>query len=306
MKHKIVKLPNGKLVRQQQDDLLSVITDIDVLAAAAFTYDNSIESASTPIPMNSSYNTGENRNPQRLAGHDIVIIGAGAIGSYSAFFLAPAQINIHLIDFKKVQFKHTQAGRTIYDGSLIGLYKVNAAKLKIESSFPGTKVIPLPYNIDEIPDIELQRLFSRSILVLLAFDDPAQLIRINKLAYPVVDFIQAAMHTAGLSGHIVISIPLVTPCLSCTLDIKRAEDIQRLDSEPANSWDIINVAQQTARIAIEIMYSKVTCSDITRWDTSKNLIYIANTKQQLSPDGPGLIYENSQRRPGCPVCNSPP
>jgi hypothetical protein len=65
----------------------------------------------------------------------------------------------------------------------------------------------------------------------------------------------------------------------------------------------MTVAQQAARIAVDISYSKVTGQHISRWDTSKNLVYIANTKQTLSPDGPGMKFEGSQRQTGCPVCN---
>ena len=146
-------------------------------------------------------------------------------------------------------------------------------------------------------------MFARSLVVILAIDDPQQMIRISDLAYPIVELIQVAMHTGGLSGHIAVCVPFVTPCLRCTLDVSGPRDIHRLDSEPANSLDIVTVAQQVARTAVDIMYSKVTGQHITRWDTSKNLIYIANTKQELSPDGPGIRFEGSQKRPGCPVCN---
>jgi hypothetical protein len=80
--------------------------------------------------------------------------------------------------------------------------------------------------------------------------------------------------------------------------------MRRLDSEPANSLDIVNLAQNAARFALDIAYSKVTGRPIIRWDPTKNLIFIANTKQDTSPDGPGLHFEDSRRWPGCPVCNS--
>jgi hypothetical protein len=51
------------------------------------------------------------------------------------------------------------------------------------------------------------------------------------------------------------------------------------------------------------MYSKVTGQPIIRWDTTKNLLFIANTKQDSSPEGPGLIWESSRKRPGCSVCS---
>ena len=79
--------------------------------------------------------------------------------------------------------------------------------------------------------------------------------------------------------------------------------IHRLDSEPGSSWHIRNVAQQAAMIAIDIMYSKVTGEHISRWDTSKNLIYISNSRDDLNPDGPGMRFEGSRKRPDCRICN---
>jgi hypothetical protein len=96
----------------------------------------------------------------------------------------------------------------------------------------------------------------------------------------------------------------VTPCVRCTLGINSSQDIHRLDGERGNSLDIVNVAQQAARITADILYSKVTGRPTTRWDNSKNLIYVANTREELSPDGPGLHFEASQKRPGCAICSS--
>ena len=148
-------------------------------------------------------------------------------------------------------------------------------------------------------------MFARSLAVILVIDDPEQIIRISDLAYSIgVELIQVAMHAGGLSGHIAVCVPFVTPCLRCTLEISGSQDIHRLDSEHANSIDIVTVVQYAARIVTDIMYSKVTGQHITRWNTSKNLIYIANTKQEISPDGPGIFFESCQKRADCPICSS--
>jgi hypothetical protein len=140
--------------------------------------------------------------------------------------------------------------------------------------------------------------------MVLALDDPDQLLRISDLAYPITELVQPAMHAKGESGHIAICVPFATPCLRCILGVNDATDIRRLDSEPASGLDIAAVAHQAARITLDIAYSKVTCQPITRWDTTKNLVYLSNTKGELSPDGPGLHFEESRKRPGCPVCDN--
>ena len=96
-------------------------------------------------------------------------------------------------------------------------------------------------------------------------------------------------------------------CLRCTLDISEATDITRLDSEPADSLDITNLAAHAARFVSALAYSKATGQPITRWDVTKNLIYVANAREELSPDGPGLYFEGGiQIRPGCPICHNLP
>jgi hypothetical protein len=210
---------------------------------------------------------------------------------------------INVIDAGTVQSKHTTGGRTIYDPTQVGLKKVHALKDKIERDHPGTVVNTLPYNTAEIPDSEWKSMFRRSLVALLMIDDGHEMVRLSDLAYPITELVQPAMHARGASAHIVICAPFVTPCLRCVLDVDHATDIRRLDSEPAAGLDIAAVAQLAARIALDIAYSKVTGRPINRWDTSKNLIYLSNTKDELSPDGPGLHFEESRKRHGCPVCN---
>ena len=304
MKRKWIKMPNGKLAKRKPDKLqLYLARNASQAPVNEEAFDFAIEQASfSPSQNQQQYNTNT-FDSRKLAGHEITIFGAGSVGSILAYGLGSAQLIINALDSKNVESKHTTGGRTIYTPDQIGLAKVEALKQKLERDFLGTKVNALPYDVGEIPTNELVSMLSRSLVVILAIDDPKQIIRISNLAYPIVELIQVAMHRGAASGHIALSVPFTSPCLRCTLDIENSEDIHQLHSEPANSWDIMTVAQQAAKIAIDIMYSKVTCSDITRWDTSKNLIYIANTKQQLSPDGPGMHFEGSQKRPGCPICN---
>jgi molybdopterin/thiamine biosynthesis adenylyltransferase len=238
----------------------------------------------------------------RLEGLEILIFGAGSVGSYILWALAMARLIIHLFDSKKVEPKHAQSGRTIYDSTQIGQFKVYAAKEKIEKNFIGTTVFPAAYNVAEIPDIELIERFKKAALVIVVIDDPAQIIRINHLCYPLTTaMIQCGIHRQGHSSHIAFTMPHQTPCLACTLGIHSERDIHRLDTEPAAGIDISIAAQLAARIALDILYSKVTGKPITRWNATKNLLFITNT-QQTTPDGPGIEYESGQRRPDCLIC----
>ena len=302
---KRIKLPGGRLVTKRPDKLRLLLSENRSLIEAPV-YDTGRSAAGSQNQAGSEQRTYDNEafDIERLVGFEVTILGAGSVGSYLAYFLAAASLILNIIDFKKVEYRHTTGGRTVYKAATAGLYKVNALKQIIEGDRLGATVNPLPYNVAEINDTELKALFARSALVVIAIDDPAQLLRAADLAYPMVEYIQVALQSGAKSGYIAVSAPFATPCLRCTLDIDSHDDIQRLDSEPANSFDIVTVAQLAAKVAVDIIYSKATGQNITRWDTSKNLIYVANTRQQLSPEGPGIIMEGSSKRHNCPTCSN--
>jgi len=297
------KTPSGKYIQRKPDRLRLYLSQHTAPVPAPWL------ATAHPEPQTQQPGTSSDRpyrtdtfDSGKLAGVELTVIGAGSMGSHMARQLGPARALLNVMDDKTVQAKHTEGGRTAYTPDQIGQRKVEALRSIVERDYPGTKVIPYPYKTSDIPDVELQQIFARSSVVVMAMDDPPEILRNAKLIYPLTELVQVAAHGGAVSGHIVLSSPFATPCLACTLNISGASDIHRLDSEPANSWDIIAIAQLAARMVVDIIYSKVTGQPITRWDTSKNLIYIANTKQELSPDGPGLHHEGSTRRPDCPIC----
>ena len=304
MTSKWQKMPNGRRLRQAPDRLALWLADCEPLIPAliAPSGDYSTDASAPQSQAFQGYHT-EDFDPRKLRGKEITILGAGSVAGYVSHFLGLAELVQHVVDFKKVDSRHTQGGRTIYEATQIGLWKVHALKQKVERDYPGTTVHPYPLNVAEIPDGELRNLFVRSLVVIVAIDDPVEMLRAADLAYPMVELIQVGMHRKALSGHIAISIPIVTPCLRCTLGINSAQEIHRLDGERGSSLDIINVAHQAASIAVDIMYSKVTGQNITRWDPTKNLIFIANARQESGPDRPGLHFDGSRKRPGCPICD---
>jgi molybdopterin/thiamine biosynthesis adenylyltransferase len=240
----------------------------------------------------------------KLGGFPILQVGAGSGGGHTGKTLDPAGLIYTVIDPKKVEAKHVEEGRTIYTAHEIGMYKVDAFKKILERDNPGTKVNPLPFDLGEIPDHSLKDMIATAALVIIAIDDPVQILRINDLGYSLTEMLQIANHRNADSGHVAIVIPGITSCLRCTLNITEDQQIRRLDSEPAASVDIITTSQMAAKIALEILYAKVTGRTIKKWNPSKNLLFIANKSQELSPDGPGLIWEQSQKKSNCPICNS--
>lgn len=299
MTRKWTHTPSGRSIRHRPDRFKAMLAHrpINEIPLPVYIPPN-VESEE---PASTVYST-ESFDSRAIIGAEVTMLGAGAVGSHCTSLLAPAQLRINCVDDKRVQPRHTQGGRTAYDPSQIGLRKVDALRAKVMHNSPGTTIIPLAYKTSEIPDTELLDMLARS-LVVLAMDDPEEIVRVARLAYPVTDLVQVAIHAGAASGHIALTIPFLTPCLACTLGISDARQIHRLDSEAGNAWDIIAVAQTASRVIIDLLYSRRTGQPITRWDTSKNLIYIANAREELSPDGPGLIFEASQKATGCAVCN---
>lgn len=299
-KKRIIKTSSGTLIRPGANKLLNILQQRIDSNPRPVPFSYAMEDAKASSST-TSYAT-KDFDMRRLRWQQIVMLGAGSVGSHTLSALGSAQLKILLFDSDRVEFKNTQSGRTIYNSTHVGQLKVHAAKEIIENSFIGTKVLPAAYNVAEIPDAQLVEYFKESILVVLLIDDPVQIERINTLAYKHISIVQAGVHRQGRSGHIAFTIPGQTPCLACTLGISSHQDIHRLDSEPAAGIDISIISQQTARVALELMHSQITGRPITRWEPGQNLIYISNTREDITPDGPGITYESSSRRADCDIC----
>jgi hypothetical protein len=297
-----IRRPDGSLARPRPDRLLMLLAERAPLEPRLPPPAVPVNPQTESPARSRGYSTNS-FDMSVLPGSEVTQIGAGSVGSHLAYRLGPARLRLNLLDSGTVKAKHTEHGRTIYDATQIGMKKVHAAKQTIERAFPGTKVNAYPYGTAEVPDSEFKSMFARSLAVILVIDDGPQILRLAALAYPITELVHAAMHRNGDSGHIVVKVPLVTPCLQCTLGINEATDIRTLTSEPANSLDIIQIAEHSARMALDIIHSKVTGRRISRWDTTKNLFYITNTREEMTPDGPGIHYEASSMRPGCAICH---
>lgn len=309
MNKKLIKLPNGRVLQYRQDPM-----------ARHLPSDNA-EDAS-PVPSSlfqggdahhggaaSASNAPHNRvlNMQLLDQMEVLVLGAGAVGSYVAYFLATAAgMIIHLVDFDVVEHKHTQGGRTIYQPGQAHQKKVYAAKQRVEHDHPNSCVRPYPYNVMDMSDGFLCRLARRVALVINAIDYAPAMLRVNDLLYWLTEVLYVALHPGAASGHVIITVPYASACLRCSLDIASPGDIQTLHAEPGLGVDIRLIANHAATLALEIMFSKATARPIERWDITKNIFYFSNRREQLSPDGPGVHLQRAEKRQGCPICSVAP
>jgi molybdopterin/thiamine biosynthesis adenylyltransferase len=304
--HKRIKLPGGKVLPYRPDPVEEFLPDNvneSQLIQPISVY--SIHPQQRQSPSTSSNSSRKVLDMRVIDGSEVLIIGAGAVGSYVAYFLAAAaHVTVHLVDFDVVEHKHTQGGRTIYQAGQVHQKKVYAAKARIEHDHPNSCVHPYPYNVMDMPDGFLCVLARKVAIVANAIDDAAAMLKVNKLFYSLTEVLYVALHSAAASGHIILTVPYASACLRCSLDITSPSDIQTLHGEPGLGGDIRLVANYAATIALELMYSKVTGQQVDRWDMSKNIFYFANRREQLSPDGPGLVLQRAEKRPGCPICSA--
>jgi molybdopterin/thiamine biosynthesis adenylyltransferase len=308
-KKRLIKLPGGRVAPFRPDPMAKLLT---------------VNFADVPIPhprvpesepaSGKRETSSDSTNPNRphidlsvLEGTRLLILGAGAVGSYLAYLLASiASLIIYVVDFDIVGYRNVRSGRTIFEAGQVGKRKVRALKEKIERDYPLTRVEPLPYDVLELPDIFLRQLGKKVSVVINAIDSGQGMLRINDLFYQIVEVLYVAAHQGALSGHVVMTAPFVTACLRCCLDINSASDIETLHAEPALCVDVRNIAHYCATLAVEVMYAKATGRPIQRWDISKNIFYIANQREQHSPDGPGVHLQQGHKRQGCPTCSVAP
>ena len=130
------------------------------------------------------------------------------------------------------------------------------------------------------------------------------MLRINALLYSRIQVLYPALHSAAKTGHIILTTPGTSACLRCSMEIEDPHEIQTLHGEPGSGLDIRNVANHCANLACQLMYAQKHQQDINWSDSAKNIFYFSNARNQVSPDGPGILLQAARRRTGCPVCSS--
>ncbi len=297
------KMPGGRVEIRRPHPMMKLLDDsaseLDVNAVLP-------EKVSMPanVPDNNDSAAEQVADLSLADGCQLMVLGAGSVGGYIAYFIAGAfKAAIYLLDFDILETRNTRAGRSIYKPGFTGMKKVYAAREIIEADFPGSRIIPLSYNIMDVPDIELLRLARQCSVVICAIDDARAMFRINKLLYNKITILYPAMHNSARTGHIIVTTPGKSACLQCSMDIDDPGQIQTLHGEPGWGLDIRNVANHCATAACQIIHANTSKQDINRWDPEKNIFYFSNARNNTSPDGPGILLEAAEKRKGCPVCS---
>ena len=308
MKPSRIRTASGQLIRTRQPDWL----DRAVAEAPPVNLDTAIPEPDAAMPVDEGSEHRDHGHAAQLdqaidialvERSEIILWGAGAVASNVALSLAPHALNIHVLDLDRVAPSNIHGARTPYVSHHIGQYKTDALKQMIEFLQPRTTVHPLHHSLDEVPDIEIARLLERVSVSFGLIDDPDALLRLDALAYRRTYSVYAGVHRGARSGHVIVT-GLGLPCLKCSLGLDAQRRMRTLHAEAGLGCDIARVAHFAAIVGLEILIANTTRRSITRWDFSKNVMYVANYREALCPDGPGMVYESATRDPKCPVCGS--
>ncbi len=221
MRKRLIKLAGGKVIPFGTDRMAKQLRDSALNEKSLVSLESKkISVLRTDQASSASYRPHPQvLDTQLLEGSEVVVIGAGAVGGYVTYFLAAlASLVIHVIDFDRVDLKHTQGGRTIYEASHVRMKKVYAVKQKVERDYPLTMIIPYCYNIMDLPDIVLTRLAGKAAIVINAIDDAEGMLRVNDLLYPITEVIFAALHSGGGGQWAYYSYSSTYVCLPSLCD----------------------------------------------------------------------------------------
>ncbi len=239
-------------------------------------------------------------NPNLLHQKMVFIAGCGAMGSWLAYYLAMNHVrNIFLLDFDRVE-EGNLAGRTVYLQNQLGSLKSIALSEFLESLDSGIFAYPIVEKADILLDDRIAERLANFHLLVNTFDDMDMLLKINAKYYRQIPQLFAGFHRNGESGHAIFTIPNSTPCFACSMDVRRARRLRRIDQAVALPNDIQRIALRAAEIALSILTGDQPACPFNQrrqlWQS--NYLFISN-RDENSYRG---VWMPTRRRQACEVC----
>ena len=238
-----------------------------------------------------------------LAGIKLLLIGAGAVGSWVIKAMSPYGGTYYCVDPDIVEPRNRQWERSIYGPDDDGKKKVDALRDNITARWPRAEVIPIPYRLRDLGEAGILALSANCALTLAAFDDGDDLLLLNRLAHSRTTCLYPAAHRQAASGHVIITTPY-TPCLRCCLAVSSSGQITTLHGEPGVGINFKTVSDTCARIALSILVGKRLPALRESYDRRANILYISNRISDPVVGGVGIAPWWSGWNPDCPVCGN--
>ncbi len=159
----------------------------------------------------------------------IALYGAGSIGSWLAYYVAPLAGKLRVIDSDTVDASNIAGGRTIYTKTHLGMAKPLALKQILEHDFPDLSVQAYHEDINRISDSFLKEILDADIII-CAVDDIQCILRLNELFYGRRPIVYGGFMRQAAEGFVCI-VTENTPCFQCCMRLK-AQSFETLHRSP--------------------------------------------------------------------------
>ena len=232
----------------------------------------------------------------------VFIAGCGSMGSWIAYYLAMNHIrNFFLLDFDRVELGNLE-GRTSYQSWHIGANKAVALADILNSIDIQIYAQPIIENAEILLDERIAGMLEDMNLIINVFDDMDTLLAVNRTYYNRIPQLFAGFHRNGESGHVIFTIPGVTPCFECAMGVVRARSLRRMDRAIALPNDIQRVAYRAVEIALSLLTMDQPQTPLRErfelWQS--NYLFITNRGQNAYR---GTWIDTRSRR-NCQVCGT--
>ena len=243
-----------------------------------------------------------------LQNKHVAIIGTGSIGSVAAMELARAGVgSFTLIDPDKLSIHNLS--RHLCDLSQLGMYKVDAVKLRIRKVLPYARLFPYHENSNKNPQITLDRCKKADILLVTTDTENSRKLA-NWIAYELgIVVIFAGLLERAIGGRVWRILPHKGACYECypatqqilepnSISYSEAKSPRDLTIQPGLGNDIAFVTHLAVRYVIE------TLTDSKQLKYS--IIFWFNYPYKDWKNEPLTLYKAKElsKNPDCTFCNS--
>ena len=248
---------------------------------------------------------GQTPRTRGLVGHGkrALLLGCGSVGSHTGLLLAEMGISLTAVDRDVVERSNIEASRTAFRPSTLGMPKVMAMAQTARENGLKVEVLPLRRCLEAFSDDEIRALAYDADVIVAAFDDGPQLVRLNRIAYHRFRVVYPAFHSGARTGHVIWTRPRDVPCFCCALGIETGAEIETLHGESAFPLDIQRVSDAAARVALWLAApARSESSDLL--DPDRSIIFLDNRPSGSAHRALAVHLLQADSDPACPVCGT--
>ncbi len=230
----------------------------------------------------------------------VIVIGLGRVGQACLMRLVENGFDkFVLIDHDQVERKNIPDTR--YRKEDVGKPKTEAAAEFILRANRAAKIQVLSERVQEVPFpwlLARTGLADGSGVALFAFDDPQALPIANRAIYSHVATCFPGLHREGpegRTGHLIYSIPNVTPCLMCALRDTDGRQLRQLPEQQARFG--VEASDRLASCVLQVILeiSGLRPRRLVQPHTRRTILYLRNNLTQGT-------WWRAGHLPQCQVC----